>query len=45
MTDEFFLSYSQLNLVFFTPEKKTKVVDQNKLQEMEEVEIFEYRKK
>ncbi len=43
-TSEFFLPYGQLNLASLTTEKREKVVHQNRIQEIEAVEIFEYRK-
>ena len=44
MTSKFFLSYKQLNLVFLTLEKREEIIQQTELQEIEAVQIFEYRK-
>ena len=44
MTSEFFLSYKRLNLASLTPEKREEMVCQNRLHEIEAVEIFEYGK-
>lgn len=44
MTSEFLLLYGRLNMASFIPEKREQVVYQNRLQEIEVVEIFEYGK-
>ena len=44
MTSEFFFSHGRLNLASFIQKKKEEVAHQNELQEIESVEIFEYRK-
>ena len=45
MTSELFFSHAQLNLASFITEKREEVAHQNGLQEIEAVEIFEYRNK
>ena len=44
MTFEFFFPYGQLNLASLTLEKREKVIQQIRLQEIETIEIFEYGK-
>lgn len=44
MIFEFIILFSQLNLAFFSPEKREKIVQEIGLIEIKAVEIFKYEK-